>query len=313
MSDLAYFVNSLELFDPTFNEPLMIVTAGRDIAFKPAGFDIEATSFLRNTFGATGSQQAQGFPWQASNGNNAPGVSIDSQKVTTPLRLLERNITYSQVELMKSQRVGQPLDTSKLIALNKLYQLDLDKAVYTGAQDNFANFYGLVNNPDIDTADVADNGTPGETEWTLKDPDQIVNDINSALETAWQNSGLAFPPNKVLLPPSQYAYICAQKVSTAGNISILNYIKINCITTQINGTLDIAPLKFLTPGPNGADATKARMVVYTNDMEYVRFPLAPIQGGPAWQQGYNYFRPYMYGFGQTEFVYPETIVYRDGI
>jgi hypothetical protein len=45
----------------------------------------------------------------------------------------------------------------------------------------------------------------------------------------------------------------------------------------------------------------------------VRFPLAPIQGGPAWQQGYNYYRPYMYGFGQTEFVYPETIVYRDGI
>lgn len=313
MSDLAYYINQLEKFDPTFHEPLMITTAGRDVQFNVAGFDIEITSFVQNTFGGTGSQEAQGFPWIAANGNSAPGVSVDSDKVNTPFRYLQRNVTYSQLELNKSVRTGQPIDTAKLIGLNKLYQLNIDKAVYLGAQDNFANFQGLVNSDQVtNVADVA-LGVSGFTEWTTKTPDEIVQDINSAIDSAWQASGLQFPPNKVLLPPANFSYICSQKVSDAGNVSILNYIKMNCIATEQVGSVDIKPLKFLTAGPNGAVIDKNRMVVYTNDYELVRFPYAPVMGGPAWQMGFDYFRPYMYGLGQMEFVYPMTFAYRDGI
>lgn len=314
MSDLAYYVNQLEKFDPTFHEPLMITTAGRDITFNVAGFDIEITSFVKNTFGGTGSQAAQGFPWVAANGNNAPGVSVDSDKVNTPFRYLQRNVTYNQLELNKSIRTGQPIDTAKLLGLNKLYQLSIDTAVYLGAHDDFVNFYGLVNSPKVtNVADVANNAAGTSKLWSDKTPDEIVQDINSAIDSAWQASGLQFPPNKVLLPPANFSYICSQKVSDAGNVSILNYIKMNCIATEQVGSVEIKPLKFLTAGPNGAVSNKNRMVVYTNDYELVRFPYAPLMGGPAWQHGFDYFRPYMYGLGEMEFVYPGTLAYRDGI
>jgi len=313
-STLSYYIGQTELFNPKFNEPLMDFTASRDIKYIDAGLGIEATSYLKNTFGATGSQSAQGLPWFAGNGNIIPGISVEGQKITTPFRPLARNLTYSFIELERSQQTGQPLDTAKMLALNALYRLDLDKVVYLGDKSAYADFTGLVNNPNVNTADVA-TGASGFTQWTKKTPDEIVADINDALVAAWTTSGLQFPPNKVLLPPSQFAYICAQKVSTAGNISILNYIKINCITTNLIGSLDIQPLKFLTPGTTySANFSKARMVVYTNDESYVRFPLSPIQGRQATTpDGVNFIRPYVYGFGQVEFPYVETFAYRDGI
>ena len=314
-STLAYYIGQTELFNPRFNEPLMDFTASRDIKYIDAGLGIEATSFLKNTFGATGSQSAQGLPWLAGNGNIIPGISVEGQKITTPFRPLARNLTYTVIELERSQQTGQPLDTAKMLALNSLYRLDLDRVVYLGDTSSYASFTGLVNNPNVDTQDVALNAAATSTLWVNKTPDEIVADINDALVAAWQDSGLQFPPNKVLLPPAQFAYICAQKVSDAGNISILNYIKINCISTNLIGSLDIQPLKFLTPGTAfSANFSKARMVVYTNSEEYVRFPLCPIQGRQATSpDGVNMIRPYLYGFGEVEFPYVETFAYRDGI
>lgn len=313
-STLAYYIGQTELFNPRFNEPLMDFTASRDIKYIEAGLGIEATSYIKNTFGATGSQSSQGLPWFAGNGDVIPGISVEGQKVTTPFRPLARNLTYSFIELERSQQTGQPLDTAKMLALNALYRLDLDKCVYIGDQSAYANFTGLTNNPNVNTATVA-LGASGFTQWDKKTPDEIVADINDALVSAWTTSGLEFPPNKVLLPPAQFAYICAQKVSLAGNISILNYIKINCISTNLIGSLDIQPLKFLTPGTAySANPLAARMIVYTNSQEYVRFPLAPIQGRQATSpDGVNFIRPYVYGFGEVEFPYVETFAYRDGI
>lgn len=314
-STLAYFIGQTEKFDPTFHEPLVDFTASRDIKYIDCGIGIETTSFIKNSFGATGSQSAQGLPWFTGNGSVIPGISVEGQKINTPFRPLARNVTYSVIEVERAMQTGQPLDTAKMLALNTLYRLDLDKVVYLGDQGSYTNFYGLVNNPNISTQDVALNAAGTSTLWVDKTPDEIVNDINSALSDTWIASGLQFPPSKLLLPPAQFAYICAQKVSNAGNISILNYIKLNCITANLIGGLDIQPLKFLTPGtPYGADPSKARMVVYTNELNYVRFPQCPIQGRQATSpDGVNMIRPYLYGFGEVEFVYPETMAYRDGI
>ena len=61
-STLAYYIGQTELFNPRFNEPLMDFTASRDIKYIEAGLGIEATSYIKNTFGATGSQSSQGLP-----------------------------------------------------------------------------------------------------------------------------------------------------------------------------------------------------------------------------------------------------------
>jgi hypothetical protein len=144
-----------------------------------------------------------------------------------------------------------------------------------------------------------------------KTADEILADVNNELELVWAAAGYAVCPGKLLLPPFQFSYIASQKVSSAGNISILEFLKQNSIALQINGVaLDIQPVKWLKGAGNGSTD---RMVAYTNDESRVRFPMVPIRRETAYYQGISFIAPYIWAFGVMEFVYQETVGYGDGI
>jgi len=119
------------------------------------------------------------------------------------------------------------------------------------------------------------------------------------------------------LPPAQFAYIVSQKVSNAGNISILQFLEDNCISLKVNGKkLDIQPLKWLTGRGTAAGSPSAatdRMVVYTQDKNRVRFPLVPLQRTPLEYRSIYHLTTYFGRIGCCEFVYPECCYYSDGI
>lgn len=308
-STLAYYVNQLDNLDKKLYEPLFSVTWGRDIKLR-TGITManESTSFIRSTIGAVGTQNATGKPWISPNTTTLPGVSINGERVTLPLRLLGQEVSYSSVELERSQLLGQPIDAQKFNALNTIYQMATDEMIYVG--DTAVGAEGLVNSTLVTSGSVP-NGTGGSPLWINKTPDEILKDVNDMITAAWQASGFAVCPDKLLLPPAQFAYISSQKISTAGNVSILTFLEDNSISLRVNGRkLDIQPLKWLTGrGAAGAD----RMVAYTNDEERVRFPMVPIRRETPYYLGIKFNAPYIWAFGEVEFVYPETAVYRDGI
>jgi hypothetical protein len=308
-STLAYYVNQLDNLDKKLYEPLFSVTWGRDIKLR-TGITManESTSFIRSTIGAVGTQNATGKPWISPNTTTLPGVSINGERVTLPLRLLGQEVSYSSVELERSQLLGQPIDAQKFNALNTIYQMATDEMIYVG--DTAVGAEGLVNSTLVTSGSVP-NGAGGSPLWINKTPDEILKDVNDMITAAWQASGFAVCPDKLLLPPAQFAYISSQKISTAGNVSILTFLEDNSISLRVNGRkLDIQPLKWLTGrGTGGAD----RMVAYTNDEERVRFPMVPIRRETPYYLGIKFNAPYIWAFGEVEFVYPETAVYRDGI
>ena len=308
-STLAYYVNQLDNLDKKLYEPLFSVTWGRDIKLR-TGITManESASFIRSTIGAVGTQNATGKPWISPNTTTLPGVSINGERVTLPLRLLGQEVSYSSVELERSQLLGQPIDAQKFNALNTIYQMATDEMIYVG--DTAVGAEGLVNSTLVTSGSVP-NGTGGSPLWINKTPDEILKDVNDMITAAWQASGFAVCPDKLLLPPAQFAYISSQKISTAGNVSILTFLEDNSISLRVNGRkLDIQPLKWLTGrGTGGAD----RMVAYTNDEERVRFPMVPIRRETPYYLGIKFNAPYIWAFGEVEFVYPETAVYRDGI
>lgn len=308
-STLAYFVNQLDNLDRKLYEPLYNVTWGRDINLR-TGITManESTSFIRSNIGGIGTQNAQGKPWISPNTTTLPGVSVNGERVVLPLRLLGQEISYTSVELERSQLVGQPIDTQKFDAMNIMYQMNTDEMVYVG--DNDVGTKGLLNSSLVTSGAVA-NGTAGTPQWTTKTPDEILKDVNDMVTAAWQASGFAVCPDKVLLPPAQFAYISSQKVSNAGNVSILQFLEDNSIALRVNGRkLEIQPVKWLTGrGASGAD----RMVAYTNQEDKVRFPMVPVRRETPYYLGIKFNAPYIWAFGEVEFLYPETVIYRDGI
>ena len=310
-STLAYYVNQLENLDKRLYEPLVSVSWGRDIKLR-SGITMsnESTSFIRSAFAAAGTlQNSQGnMPWISAETTAIPGVSVNGQKIVLPLRLLAREISYTSVELDRSQLTGQPIDVQKIDAMNQLYQMNTDQMVYVGSEDVGAT--GLVNSSDVTQTDVVD-GVGGSPLWVNKTPDEILADVNTLLSGAWLSSAYAVCPSDLLLPPSQFALISSQKVSSAGNVSILKFLKENAISLEINGRpLNIQPVKWLAGV--GADDSD-RMVAYTNAENYVRFPMVPVRRETAYYQGIRFTAPYLWAFGEMEFVYPETLRYADGI
>jgi len=315
-SALAYYVNQLENLDKRLYEPLVSVSWGRDIKLR-SGITMsnESTSFIRSAFAAAGSLVNPGtankggnMPWISAESSAIPGVAINGAKIVLPLRLAAREVSYTSVELERSQLTGQPIDVQKIDALNVLYQMNVDQMVYIGSEDVGAT--GLLNNADV-TIDAAATGVNGGTEWSQKTPDEILADVNSLVESAWSAAAFAVCPDKLLLPPLQFSYISSQKVSSAGNVSILKFLKENCISLQVNGReLDIQPVKWLTGRGVGPSD---RMVAYTNSEDRVRYPMVPIRRETAYYQGIRYTAPYIYALGEMEFVYPETVRYMDGI
>lgn len=314
-SALAFYVNQLENLDKRLYMPLTSVSFGRDIKLRPGiTMSDESTSFIQSAFAAGGTMSNSNgvnggnMPWISPETTAIPGVSIDGQKTVLPLRLLGREVSFTSVELDRSQRLGTPIDAQKADALNILYQMNIDQMVYIGSTDVQAQ--GLLNNSAITVSNVVP-GVSNSTLWAQKTADEILADVNTLIESTWSAAAFAVCPSKLLLPPLQFSYIASQKVSSAGNVSILKFLKENSISLSVNGQeLDIQPVKWLTGrGVAGAD----RMLAYTNEENRVRYPMVPIRRETAYYQGIRFIAPYIWAFGVLELPYAETLQYADGI
>lgn len=312
----AFLVGELERLDQKLHEPLVAVTWGRDIDLREdVSIADETSSYTNSTFAAAGGINSNGKNFIGKSSNMIPGIAVDIGKTASPLYLWASELAYSIPELLSSQQVGRPIDEQKFAGMQLKWNMDIDEMVYIG--DSGLGKYGLVNSTAVTSGFVDDSGTDSATQWTSKTPAQILADVNALIESCWAAAGYAVCPTKLLLPPSQFAYITSQVVSSAGNISILKFLQDNCIALSINGKpLDIQPCKWLTGRGTAAGSPSTatdRMVVYTQDMNRVRFPLVPLQRTPLEYRSIYHLTTYFGRLGVLEIVYPETLYYADGI
>lgn len=313
----AFLIGQLERLDQTLNEPLVEFTWSRDIDIRSdVSAADEIASFTNSTFASPGGVTPAGLNWISNEGNAIAGPSVDIGKTGQPLRLWGSEVKYTVPELVKSQKLGMPIDAQKVEAMNMKRNMDLDQIVYFG--DSSQGFTGLVNSNSLvgSYTNVA-NGASTTPQWTTKTPNEILKDVNEVLTSAWQASGWKVLPNRLMLPPAQLGYIAATPVNSAANKSILTYILENNICTQQGQKLEILALKWLigagvggTPGTLG---TVDRMVAYNKDKKYVQYPMTELQRTPLEYRSLFQITTYWARFGQVEFRYGMTLAYRDGI
>lgn len=304
----AFLTSQLERLDPIVHEPLVSVSWSRDM---PLREDVtiadEFSSFTNSTFAAAGGISPTGKAWIGKDTNQIVGLALDIGKTGFPLNLWGMELSYTIPELESAIKLGKPIDTQKLEGIQLKHQMDIDEQVYIG--DTQLNVPGMLNSTVVVAANVA-AGVGGVT-WALKTADEMLTDVNTLLTRIWSASGWAVMPEELRLPPVQYGRLVSTKVSQAGNISVIEFLRQNSLCNASNGKpLNIQPIKWLTG--RGAAATD-RMLAYTKDKKRVRFPMTPLQRTPLqfaslWQKTTYFGR-----LGQVEFVYPETLGYADGI
>lgn len=303
-SNLAFFEHELENRDTLIHKPITRYTWSRDIQVRTLNLTDEYTSFLRSDFGANGSIKQGAIPWITQDTSAFPTVSLNMEKVMTPVRLAGREITYTQVELERAQRLKIALESMKLEALHETYQLGIDQVVYVGdpSVDTAAHkCRGLLNSDVVDKED-------SQNKFSELTPDQIVEAINGLILKVWKNTGYSLMPDVILMPPLIYAQLYNTKYSDNADITLMTYIKKNCL----GGTsVDFRPVHWCaTAGADGG----GRIVAYINDINRVRFNMAPIKGYDAYQDNaIRYVKPYIWALGEVEFVFPECAFYLDKV
>jgi hypothetical protein len=304
----AFYVNELERLDQTVHEPLVDITWGRDIILRE---DItvgdDNSSFTNSTFASMGGIAPTGKSWIGKNTTAIQRVQVDIQKTVYPLSLWGEELAYTLPELASAVQTGRPIDSQMYDGLRLKHQMDIDAMVYTG--DTGYGLYGLINSPQVFTGNVVNGGSG--TQWTTKTPAQILTDVNTMLATTWANSGWAIVPGEIRLPPNQFGYIATPPITTAGTVSIMTYLEENNIyTKRTKKPLNIQYVKWLAgAGAGGTD----RMMAYTNDQRRVRYPLTDLQRTPVEYRGIFMVTTYWGRLGAVEFVYPNTLIYQDGI
>lgn len=317
----AFLVGELERLDQTIHLPLAAVSWSRDIDLREdVSLADEMSSFTLTNFGSAGSLGAgnsirNGKAWIGKSTDQVTGIGVDTGKFPQPLTPWGMEIKYSILELESAAKMGRPIDDQKIEGLKLKHQMDIDEQVYVG--DSSINVGGLVNSALVTNVANVPDGAGGDSQWVTKTPDEILADVNDIITSAWAASGWAVMPNRLLLPPGQFGYISTQKVSNAGNMSILKYLlENNILKASGKGELTILPVKWLqgagvggTLGTVGVD----RMVIYTKQKNYCRYPMTLLQRTPIQYDSIFHKTTYYCRLGVTEIVYPETMAYRDGI
>jgi hypothetical protein len=317
----AFLVGELERLDLTLHEPLAAVTWGRDIDLREdVTIADEVSSYTLSNFGSaggagTGNGIGNGKAWIGKNSDQITGLSLDLAKIPHPLRPWGMELKYTILELESAAKIGRPVDVQKYEGLQLKHQMDIDEMVYIG--DTTTGDAGLLNNPLVTPVNVV-AGAAGFTTWAQKSPDEILADINFALNQVWAASAWAVMPKRILLPPAQFGYLSTAKVSQAGNVSVLRYIQENnLLATTGRGKLEIEPVKWLigagVGGTLGTLGTVDRMVVYTKDKMRVRYPMTMLQRTPVQYESIYHKTTYFCRLGVVEMPYPETVGYFDGI
>lgn len=307
----VFLISELEKLDPTLNLPLQSVTWARDMPLRTdVTFADDISSFTNSTFAAPGGVNGSNKNWAAKDASAIAGISLDIGKTPQPLTVWATQLSWTIAELQAAEKLGRPVDTQKYEGMQRKYQMDIDEQVYVG--DAALGLTGFVNHGALTNTANALTGN-----WATATADQILADVNELLTSAWQTTGFAVCPSKVLMAPYPYTLLATSKVSSAGNLTILQFIKENSICNGLNGKpLDIEPCKWLTGtnngNPLGVTATDA-MQAYSQDRKYVRFPIVPLQRTALEYRDIRQLVTYFGRLGQVELVYSDTVARRSGL
>lgn len=307
---MAFLTAQLEKQDPRLREPLTSVTWARDIVAKTGGGWTEFTSNYFVNYATSGPNEKGIIGGQS---NAIPTIQADLLKKPYKVFTWANILKVPFVDQQKLQNIGRSLEDILDKGLRLNYQKTIDQLVYTGFTEYGVT--GIVNDAGVTAASVALNAGATSRLWTAKTPDEILNDINTIIVQGWAASeyDVTGIPNHILIPPSQFAYIVSQKVSSAGNVSILNYLLENNIAKANGVDLTIVPCRQCIGA--GAGSTD-RMVAYVNDEDKLNFdlpvPISRVMTQPVVTE-MAYLTAYAAQLGQVKFLYYQPPRYGDGI
>ena len=238
-----------------------------------------------------------------------PYASNQMSQATKPFYLAGIGYEWNTQELQRAAKLGRSLPSDKAQAA----VMAADRFIYgvamngkTPAGDAEKGWTGFINDANVPSAQVANDGTSSSRLWSAKTPDQILRDINACINAVETGSGETHIANTLVLPTTAYNYVANTRVTDTGS-TILAFLQANNAAGE---GLRILKSRALETAGTG---NTTRMVAYDNNSQVLRFHLpGPHQFLPAFQKASMIYEVAgIMNVGGCEVRLPKAIVYRD--
>ena len=236
----------------------------------------------------------------AANGKDLPESDINASKSNIPVFYGGVALRWSLDELRKSQQMRMPIDTVKAKMNYRGYQEHMQQVAYFG--DSERSVYGLFNGVNVtETTTTLDISSATGYE--------IVEMLNTQLETVYAGSANVHVPTVQLIPQSMWKYMLNPMSADYPALTVLQYYLQNNYSNSLGVNLQVKPVFQL----NGIGVNSTgRIMTYemNNENLTMKSPL-PYRTVAPQPEGLTVKVPAEYKFGGVEFRYPGAALYTD--
>tara|TARA_R100001480_G_scaffold7635_5_gene15604 strand:- start:2504 stop:3427 length:924 start_codon:yes stop_codon:yes gene_type:complete len=174
--------------------------------------------------------------------DDIPNIEVSGKEFTTPVREHANFYQFTNKEIRAAAKVNKPLKSMKANKSRRAYEQIVDDTAWLGdGSADFRGLTGIVYNPNVNI-DPAPNGA-----WASGTPDEIIADVNFAINRPVDVTNGVEEVDTVLLSVSKFTQIASTRV-TDTNETILSFLqKVHPAVTFAS----VAKLKALDPKPSG--------------------------------------------------------------
>lgn len=240
--------------------------------------------------------------WISAYADDLPRADIKAEETTSKMKAFGVSYGYSIDEIRKAMHTGVALDAMKAAAARRAHDEFLDNVITNGdAAHDLTGFLNLSNT----TTYVTPNGSNGDTEWTSKNPDEILDDMHGIANGMVASTSEVEAPDTLVLPLDQYTYVATKKVGIDSPMTILQMF----LATSPYIKTVIPWAKLAGAGAGGSD----RMVCYRRDPEVVYAPVRGFMQMPPQQRNMEFVINCDARSGGVICRYPLAVSYGDHI
>ena len=243
---------------------------------------------------------------------DVPYASANMSQATKNFHLAAIGYEWNAQEMQRAAKLGRSLSSDKAMAADEAAQRFIYGIAMTGKTprgEAEKGWTGFTNDAGVPSAQVAADGTAASRLWSAKTPDQILRDINAAINAVETGTNETHIATKLALPTSLYNYIANTPRSATGDTTILNYLQKN---NSAGESLTILKSRALETAGTGSTT---RMVAYDDSPQVLKFHLpGPHQFLPPFQKASMVYEVAgIMNVGGVEVRLPKAMAYRDSM
>jgi len=237
----------------------------------------------------------------ASYADDLPRADVKAEEETFSVKGIGASYGYNLQEVRAASRAGVSLDATKAAAARRAVEVVIDRVLASG--DLATGLRGLLNQPNALNFVVPDPGSGPE--WTVKTPQQIVDDMIGICEYIITQTNEVESPNMLLLPRAQYTLIRTKRFDVSSDKTILQWFQATYPNVMVDTWYRLKQV-----GPGMSD----RMVAYSMTPDHLQAAIPQeFEQLPVQERNLEFVVPCHARVGGVHVYYPLSMAYGDGI